>query len=336
MGANCCVAAREKPLPDRGSRELSSYRNARHSPSWSFRWDNRTHIEDIMENPSRFSQHRSGHVGSESKSSGTTETEGLSDGGSPSLNIQPLKGQKEVGISGSSRSVNPDKFTRSKFTTEEKDPVTSSVKPSASDTKSSISTSSSSPSEVAEASSSRSCSLQSHPYPSRKTRRSDGSSAGGYHGGSSDSWSMRTFTKLVATSSNRERWSLDSDTSSSANTNISRSSFTSSDLNTCRVCSKLLEEKSPWSGQRIVSTNELPVGAVLICGHVYHADCLESITSETDRYDPPCPMCTKISFKAEVKTRSKVSRRAVADIDVDVDPLSSGPKQGGRGPFMRR
>ncbi|KAJ6800033.1 uncharacterized protein M6B38_205490 [Iris pallida] len=68
MGANCCVAARGKPSPQRISCDVPNYRNVRHSPSWSFRWDNRTHIEDIMDNPSRFSLQNSANVSSEIKS----------------------------------------------------------------------------------------------------------------------------------------------------------------------------------------------------------------------------------------------------------------------------
>lgn len=105
MGANCCVAAKEKPLPGRISHELSSYRNVRHSPSWSFRWDNRTHIEDIMENPSQFSHQNSGTISSESKSAADTETEGCSDGGSPANSLQSPKRWKKLGISESTKSV---------------------------------------------------------------------------------------------------------------------------------------------------------------------------------------------------------------------------------------
>lgn len=91
MGAGCCVAARDKPLPDRAQFEVSTYRNVRHSPSWSFRWDNRTHIGDIMDNLVQLSPHNSGNTGSELKSGATTETEGLSDGGSQQ---NPFQSQK--------------------------------------------------------------------------------------------------------------------------------------------------------------------------------------------------------------------------------------------------
>nr|GEU70401.1 hypothetical protein [Tanacetum cinerariifolium] len=40
-----------------------------------------------------------------------------------------------------------------------------------------------------------------------------------------------------------------------------------------------------------VSTSDLCVAAVLVCGHVYHADCLETKTPYADRRDPPCPLC---------------------------------------------
>ena len=226
-------------------------------------------------------------------------------------------------------------------------------------------------------SSSRSCSLHSDPSSSRKARRSpgyqlsrqvsdsripslkslnesrncspdsrqsfvlsvcsNGLSAGGSHGGSSDGWSMRTFTELVAASSQREQWSLDGENLSALNSKIDRSSPPSADLQTCRVCAKLLKEKSPWSAQKIVTTNELSVAAVLVCGHVYHADCLESMMSETDRYDPPCPVCTngeRPLTKADLKARNKISRRAVADIGVNGDSVPDRDKWGWKSPSM--
>ncbi|KAM0041076.1 putative transcription factor interactor and regulator C2H2 family [Helianthus anomalus] len=45
----------------------------------------------------------------------------------------------------------------------------------------------------------------------------------------------------------------------------------------CRLCS--------------ASTSDNSVVAVLVCGHFYHADCLETRTSHADRRDPPCPLC---------------------------------------------
>jgi hypothetical protein len=84
MGANCCIAAKVRTQPCVIPVEVSAYRNVRHSPSWSFRWDNRTHIEDIMEIPAIFSNHSSGSIRPETKSGSIAPTEGLSNGNSPS------------------------------------------------------------------------------------------------------------------------------------------------------------------------------------------------------------------------------------------------------------
>ncbi|KAK8571267.1 hypothetical protein V6N13_103396 [Hibiscus sabdariffa] len=126
----------------------------------------------------------------------------------------------------------------------------------------------------------------------------------GSYGGSSDGWSMRTFSELVA-SSQRERWSFDSEHFESGDGKISRCSSRFSyspsiDTRTCGACSKLLAERSSWS------SNEISVAAVLVCGHVYHAECLETLTPETDRYDPACPICM-----VGEKQVSKMSRKAL-------------------------
>lgn len=64
----------------------------------------------------------------------------------------------------------------------------------------------------------------------------------------------------------------------------------------CGLCEKLLRKK-PYvfdqsSSSSSSSSGELSVVAVLVCGHVYHADCLEQGTCHEDRQDPPCPLCT--------------------------------------------
>ncbi|KAF8410558.1 hypothetical protein HHK36_003089 [Tetracentron sinense] len=193
----------------------------------------------------------------------------------------------------------------------------------------------------------------------------------GSQGGSSDGWSMRTFSELVA-SSQRERWSFDSDSLGSGCGKITRSSSRLSaspsiDPQTCGVCLKVLTERSSWSSQKFIASNELSVVAVLVCGHVYHAECLENLTPESDRCDPPCPVClygdvvSKISRKAlrveaDKKAKSnKIPRNQVVDSDVDGDSIvfdhqknagreGKGPKMGqsssmrssfGR-PFLRR
>lgn len=158
----------------------------------------------------------------------------------------------------------------------------------------------------------------------------------GSQGGSSDGWSMRTFSELVA-SSQRERWSFDSEFLGSAigksESSSALSYSPSSDMQNCGICSKLLTDRSSWSSQKIVVT-EMSVVAVLVCGHVYHAECLEAMTQEIDRYDPSCPTCTlgekqmsKVAKKvlkaeAELKSRSsKVSRNRVVNSALGFDVL---------------
>ncbi|KAL1819626.1 hypothetical protein DCAR_0415925 [Daucus carota subsp. sativus] len=70
---------------------------------------------------------------------------------------------------------------------------------------------------------------------------------------------------------------------------------------TCGICQKHLKSRSYIFGNTI-SSSDLSVVAVLVCGHVYHADCLETKTSYEDRRDPPCPTCT--SFFSHIDTPS--------------------------------
>ncbi|XP_022925430.1 uncharacterized protein LOC111432724 [Cucurbita moschata] len=60
----------------------------------------------------------------------------------------------------------------------------------------------------------------------------------------------------------------------------------------CGICQKLMRRKLCSLGNT-PSSRELPVAAVLVCGHVYHADCLENRPNVEDRSDPPCPLCTE-------------------------------------------
>lgn len=162
------------------------------------------------------------------------------------------------------------------------------------------------------------------------------SNGSGMHsrGGSSDGWSTVPpgFPELMGTPQ-RQRWSLDSESFGSNRERLARSSswFSASpvDLRTCSFCSKVLKEKSPWSTQNIYSNNDLSVVAVLICGHVYHAECLENMTSDINKYDPACPVCSfgekqtmklaKKVLKAEMdlKARNKTPKNQFEDGDIE-------------------
>lgn len=175
----------------------------------------------------------------------------------------------------------------------------------------------------------------------------------GCHGESSDGWSMHAFSELTATS-NRESWSFDNEclgfNHKKTRSSGRNSSFPSVDLQTCGICLKLLTEKSLWSSQKLIASNELSVVAVLTCGHAYHAECLEALTPEIDKYDPACPFCTlgekqafQLSQKAlktetDLKSRNKKLRSRVVDSDLDGDSIMfdrlNGGGQEGKGPEM--
>lgn len=370
MGANCCIAAKERTQPCVTPIEVSAYRNVRHSPSWSFRWDNRTHIEDIMEIPTLFSNHSSGSIRPDTKSGSIAPTEGLSNGnslGTSPSDVFPRtkwhKSDKKMEAPKATKAEpRADRSTASNSSPEAKLSSKSLDMASvASDLK--IQSVPSTPPLVSRADPSSS---RGHSQPTdleliKKARRSPGYqlyrqvsdskipslrslneisspegrpsssmlsvcsndlSAAGSHGESSDGWSMRTFSEMVATSQ-RERWSLDSEllgsiSSKTTKSNVSNSATVPPDQEVCKLCLKLLKERSTWNAQ------ELAVVAVLLCGHVYHADCLDSITTEAEKYDPPCPVCThgekctvKLFGKLESKIKSKVPKNVVADSNLD-------------------
>lgn len=157
------------------------------------------------------------------------------------------------------------------------------------------------------------------------------------YGRSSDGWSTHAFSQLMS-ASHRECPSFDSDSCRFSSDKFSRASGRNSgpisiDLQACGICSKVLIEKSAWGTQKIISSNELSVVAVLACGHVYHAECLEVVTPEFNKYDPACPICTfgekqtlKLSGKMHKAERdskasrfSKKSRNQIGDTDESFD-----------------
>ncbi|CAN4096564.1 unnamed protein product [Withania somnifera] len=62
----------------------------------------------------------------------------------------------------------------------------------------------------------------------------------------------------------------------------------------CRLCQKSLRKKH-YILDSSISSSEPSVVAVLVCGHLYHADCLEDRTHHEDITDPPCPICGGIN-----------------------------------------
>ncbi|CAO2193058.1 unnamed protein product [Urochloa humidicola] len=371
MGANCCIAAKERTQPCITPIEVSAYRNVRHSPSWSFRWDNRTHIEDITEIPTLFSNHSSGSIRPDTKSGSIVPAESLSNGNS--LGTSPSDVFHRTKWHKSDKKMEAPKATKAdphadRSTASYSSPETKLSRKSldmvsvASDLKTSASVPSTPPLvSRADPSSSRSHLQPTDSDSMKKARRSPGyqlyrqvsdskipslrslneisspegrpsssmlsvcsndMSAAGSHGESSDGWSMRTFSEMVATSQ-RERWSLDSELLGSISSKMTRPNASNStslppDQEVCKLCLKLLKERSTWNAQ------ELAVVAVLLCGHVYHADCLDSITTEDEKYDPPCPVCThgekctvKLFGKLESKIKNKIPKNVAVDIDLD-------------------
>lgn len=141
---------------------------------------------------------------------------------------------------------------------------------------------------------------------------------GSHYASSEGGWSVNAFRELVA-QSQRERWSFDSEHLGSGRRRLSgcnSSRFSRSpsvDQQICGNCSKLLTERSS------IARFDLPIAAVLACGHVYHAECLETMTSETEKYDPTCPICTigekhvakisKKALKAEAELKARNYKR---------------------------
>ncbi|QCD80590.1 uncharacterized protein LOC114179879 [Vigna unguiculata] len=73
----------------------------------------------------------------------------------------------------------------------------------------------------------------------------------------------------------------------------------------CGICEKLLSQKINFLGNSI-SSSELSVVAVLVCGHVYHANCLEQRTRFEDVRDPPCPVCAGLLLQDHHNDSSKI------------------------------
>ncbi|KAL2490678.1 RING/U-box superfamily protein [Abeliophyllum distichum] len=346
MGSACCVAARE-PIT-KGSPSETLQRHARHSPSWSFRRDNRGRVAG--EEPSE-DWVRDGGGGShrlDTKSSTTVEIASASEGFSPLDSVRSLawqKSQVSEGNTGILRQTSSDpSISRTLAEVHGELLVKESTESSRVSCPSPAKLSPSAPSNLSLTTSrlsSQNYRLHSNLTPSRWHGRSPGHQllrhvsdsqipgyksptysiseeasslllpAWGSNDGSSDSWSSPAFAELTTT--RRERWSFDSQQISGS---------LSLDLQTCGVCAKLLTERSSWGGQKLIATTEIDVAAVLICRHVFHADCLECMTPEINKYDPICPVCTfggkfKKALKTEMDLKArKRSRNRVVDSNI--------------------
>jgi hypothetical protein len=78
------------------------------------------------------------------------------------------------------------------------------------------------------------------------------------------------------------------------------------------VCNRLLSQQPPWSSHRMVGITDCTVVGVLVCGHVYHAECLEQASPDSLRQDPTCPQCgTAEKAATKVKVLEPVASRGV-------------------------
>ncbi|KAE8715538.1 protein TIC 20-I [Hibiscus syriacus] len=370
MGSACCVAARDRIIPNRTGRETLN-RNVRCSPSWSFCRDNRRRVAGEIYEPSyQVSNGTSRNVSMEIKGTLGSDRSNLSDQGSlheieaygtPASQKSPVREEM-----GENMTTHPSDISRaSNYSVDVKNLAESPNIIDSSTPKLSFCIPSSFSSPITDTSSSHAHLLPPNSTPSQRACHSPGQqllrqvsdsrilglkSPNNYsmsearssfvlsscsngltarsHGGSSDGWSVCTFSEVVA-SSQRERWSFDSEhlSSSYGKTNGCSSRFSCSpsiEMRTCGACSKLLAERSAWS------TNEISVVSVLVCGHVYHAECLETMTLEADRYDPACPICMvgekqvskmcKKALKAEAELKAKhlkLFKNRIIDSSVD-------------------
>ncbi|XP_068638228.1 uncharacterized protein [Aristolochia californica] len=301
MGSICCVAARDRILPNRTHIDALQ-RNIRYSPSLSIQWDNSAYVEDGLDSQTSLAV----------ENARTAETESFLDRGSLTETFQ---------ISGRGGVVGTDmSLENNHYAVEDPRQSLSAIEPSDQSPTASLVPATSSSSIKASPLPSHCRSFPSEPTPSRHSRlfpeyqiswrKSDNrvpvksshdisASEGresfsvpvssndiemGSHGGSSDGWSMRMFSELVA--SQRETWSVRSENTShghgkfsSSDSQLLLSSPSSTDSRACGICSELL-------------LTDYLVVAVLVCGHVYHAECLEYVTPETNKFDPSCPICT--------------------------------------------
>ncbi|CAI9765498.1 unnamed protein product [Fraxinus pennsylvanica] len=385
MGSACCVAARDRTITSRTPSEALQ-RHVRHSPSWSFLLDNRGRVAGEETSTNSLLDGDGGDDRLDVKSASTAETAFASEVGSSLDSFRSLACRKSPvsdGNGGILRFPSSDPPVSQK-NLELNEPAESAAVSYPSPVKLSPSAPSVSP-LLSSPLSSHSHMLPPKSTPSRWSPRSPGQqplrqvsdspipecksrtfsiseeassfvlptwsyeSTRGYNGGSSDGGSIPPFSEPTTT--RKERWSFDSENSGFSRDKMTRSPGRNSgspsfDLQSCGVCAKLLTERSLLGSQKIIATNELAVVAVLTCGHAYHAECLEYMTPEINKYDPACPVCTfgekrtmKISEKAiraelDSKARKRSRNRIVDSDDLIVFDHHKCGENEGRGPKM--
>ncbi|CAJ2657440.1 unnamed protein product [Trifolium pratense] len=368
MGAACCVASRDKTIQSGPTSEIG-HRNVRCSPTWSLRWDHRGRVAGEDTSINWFSDGVSSNGRLENKNESHVSEDGspLQNYQRNRWQKSPIS----EGTAGHTKSFSDQSISRNVSMAERMEqvkeleessavscPFPTKTSPTLSST--SVSISPLPPQSRLPPSSSTPLRWPSHSTGHQLSRQVSDSRIMGFKspsnfyvseerpefhswsneygmhsgGGSSDYCSRPGFTELMG-NSHMERWSFDSESFGFNCERLARfsSGFSTSpvDSQTCGVCSKLLTEKLSWSSQKIIANNDLPVVSVLICGHVYHAECLESLTPEINKYDPACPVCTfgekqtrklfEKALKAEMdsKARNKKSRNQIVDNDIDDD-----------------
>ncbi|KAG7618955.1 putative transcription factor C2H2 family [Arabidopsis thaliana] len=359
MGNACCVAARDKMVvPNSSAGENLQRSNIRHSPSWSFRWDNRGRVAGEETSLSWLSDGISRNDGSEIK----FESAFVSSEGSPldSFRTQTLQKSPASDLSfPRNSSMNTVFEQKENVSTESAAPSYLSpaqLSLSLASQPSSFPTSPLSSQSYLHPASSSTLKLTQHPRLSKQV--SDGQIYGqnslsrssateerqgtptrydSSQSGPSEGWSLQAFSEMMSSSRSNKALSYDNydnDCFGLQRDKIDHhgNRMSKHQQHTCGACSRPLSEKSLWSSQKIFMTNELSVSAILACGHVYHGECLEQMTLEIDKFDPSCPICTmgekntaKLSEKAlkvemDLKARhNKRLRNRVLDSDFDCD-----------------
>ncbi|XP_010446436.1 PREDICTED: uncharacterized protein LOC104729214 [Camelina sativa] len=358
MGNACCVAARDKMvLPNSLAGDNLQRANVRHSPNWSFRWDNRGRVAGEETSLSWLSDGISRNDGSEIKFGSAF----VSSEGSPLDSFRRTQSLQKSPASDLSfpRYSSMDTVFEQKENVSTESAAPSYLSPaqlslSLASQPSSFPTSPLSSQSYLQPASSSTLKLAQRPRLSKQVSDGqiygptslNGSSAteerqgtplryDSSQSGPSEGWSLQAFSEMMSSSRSDEPLSYDNDCFGLQRDKIDHhGNRMSKHQQTCGACSRPLSEKSLWSGQKIYMTNELSVSAILACGHVYHGECLEQMTPEIDKFDPSCPICTmgekktaKLSEKAlkvemDLKARhNKRLRNRVLDSDFDCDDL---------------